>query len=125
MTPIFTNGILNNNIQQPIIRRGECQNKKVMFIQNKRLGVILITVASLLFIPLLAMQFTEEVSWTLSDFVVAGALLMGTGLMVDMVLRKVTQTKYRIALCAALVIGLLLVWAELAVGVFGSPFAGQ
>ena len=96
-----------------------------MFIQNKRLGVILITAVSLLFIPLLAMLFTAEVRWTLSDFVVAGALLMGTGLMLDLVLRKVTQTKYRIALCAALVIGLLLVWAELAVGIFGSPLAGH
>ncbi len=98
---------------------------KVMFIQNKRLGIILVAVSSLLLIPLLAMQFTEEVHWTLSDFVVAGALLMGTGLMVDLVLRKVTQTKYRIALCAAILIGLLLVWAELAVGIFGSPLAGQ
>ncbi len=96
-----------------------------MFIQNKRLGIILVAVSSLLLIPLLAMQFTEEVRWTLSDFVVAGALLMGTGLMVDLVLRKVTQTKYRIALCAAILIGLLLVWAELAVGIFGSPLAGQ
>ncbi len=50
---------------------------------------------------------------------------MGTGLMVDLVLRKVTQTKYRIALCAAILICLLLVWAELAVGIFGSPLAGQ
>ncbi len=96
-----------------------------MFIQNKRLGIILVAVSSLLLIPLLAMQFTEAVRWTLSDFVVAGALLMGTGLMVDLVLRKVTQTKYRIALCAAILIGLLLVWAELAVGIFGSPLAGQ
>jgi hypothetical protein len=96
-----------------------------MIIQNKSLNIILLTTVSILLIPLLAMQFTEEVRWTLSDFVVAGALLIGTGLMVDLVVRKVTQTKYRIALCAALVIGLLLVWAELAVGVFGSPIAGN
>ncbi|ALM09311.1 membrane protein [Sediminicola sp. YIK13] len=96
-----------------------------MFIQSKRLGVILVAVSSLLLIPLLAMQFTEEVHWTFSDFLVAGALLMGTGLMVDFTLRKVAQTKYRIAICVAIVIGLLLIWAELAVGIFGSPIAGN
>lgn len=96
-----------------------------MFLQHKRLNLILLTVLGLLIIPFLAMQFTEEVRWTLSDFIVAGALLLGTGLLVELVLRKVSRTKYRIALCVAILASLLLVWAELAVGIFGSPFAGQ
>lgn len=96
-----------------------------MIIQNKRLNIILLTAVSILLIPLLAMQFTEQVNWTLSDFVVAGLLLFGTGLMVDLVIRKVSKRTYRIALYTALLIGLLLIWAELAVGVFGSPLAGD
>ncbi|MEB8328513.1 hypothetical protein OO009_04030 [Flavobacteriaceae bacterium KMM 6897] len=96
-----------------------------MIIQLKRLHIILLTTVSILLIPLLAMQYSAQVNWTLSDFVVAGALLLGTGLIGELILRKITITKYRIALCAALLIGFLLIWAELAVGIFGSPLAGQ
>lgn len=96
-----------------------------MLQQNKRLAGILITAVVLLFIPLIGMQFTHEVNWTLSDFVVAGILLFGTGLLCELVLRKVKTTKYRIAVVAVILIVLALIWAELAVGLFGTPFAGS
>ena len=96
-----------------------------MLQQNKRLAGILITVVVLLLIPLIAMLFTKEVSWTLSDFVAAGMLLLGTGLMCELVLRKVKKTKYRIAIVAVILVVLMLIWAELAVGLFGTPFAGS
>lgn len=44
--------------------------------KNKRLLIVLVT-ATLLLIPLIAMQFTEEVNWNFAYFIVAGALLMG------------------------------------------------
>ncbi len=93
--------------------------------QNKRLIGIVLTVALLLLIPLIAMQFTDEVNWTLFDFVVMGILLLGTGLMCELVLRKVKKIGHRIAICGALLLALLIIWAELAVGVFGTPFAGS
>ncbi len=96
-----------------------------MIMQNKRLIIIVLIVVFLLLIPLIAMQFTDEVNWTLFDFVVAGVLLLGTGLMCELVLRKVKKIRYRIAICAALLAALFLVWLELAVGIFGSPLAGQ
>lgn len=92
--------------------------------QNKRLIGIVLTVAILLLIPFIAMQFTNEVNWTLSDFVVAGILLLGTGLLCELVIRKVKNFKSRFAICAALLVALLLIWLELAVGIFGTPFAG-
>lgn len=96
-----------------------------MVIQNRRLVVIVIAVAFLLLIPFVAMQFTNEVKWSGFDFAVAGFLLLGTGLMCELVLRKVKKLEYRIGICAALLVALLLVWAELAVGIFGTPFAGS
>ena len=93
--------------------------------KNNRLKIILIVVFIILLIPLIAMQFSDEVNWTLSDFVVAGVLLLGTGLMCDLVIRKVQNINYRIAICVALLMALLLIWAELAVGIFGSPFSGS
>ena len=96
-----------------------------MIMQNKRFNIIMLTSTILLLIPLITMQFTDEVNWTLFDFVVAGALLIGTGLMCELVIRKVNKTKYRIAICIALLIVLLLIWADLAVGIFGTPLSGQ
>lgn len=93
--------------------------------QNKRLIIIILTSAILLLIPLIAMQFTDEVNWTLLDFVVAGTLLVGTGLIFDVILRKIKTTKYRIVISVSLLIALLLIWTELAVGIFGTPFSGQ
>jgi hypothetical protein len=84
-----------------------------------------LAVALLLLVPLIAMQFTSEVNWTLSDFVVAGVLLFGTGIMCELVMRKVKEVEKRIVICGVILIVLFLIWAELAVGVFGTPFAGS
>lgn len=99
--------------------------KRQAFMKNKRLIGIVLTVAVLLLIPFLAMKFTGEVNWSRSDFTVAGVLLLGTGLMCELVLRTVKKTGYRIAICAAILLALFLVWAELAVGLFGTRFAGS
>lgn len=93
--------------------------------QNARLAIILSIIVVLLLVPLIAMLFTSEVNWSIFDFLVAGTLLLGTGLACEMVLRKLKTAKYRIAICAVLIAVLLLVWAELAVGIFGTPFAGN
>ncbi len=93
--------------------------------QNKRLIGIVLTVALLLLIPLIGMQFSNEVNWTLSDFVIMGILLLGTGLMCELVMRKVKKMKHRILICGALLVVLFFIWVELAVGLFGTPFAGS
>lgn len=101
------------------------EKSKFKLTEYKRLGVILLIIAILLLIPLAAMQFTDQVDWDLSDFIVMGILLLGTGLSCELVLRKIKKTKHRIIICAILLILLFLIWAELAVGIFGSPFAGS
>jgi ABC-type Mn2+/Zn2+ transport system permease subunit len=96
-----------------------------MIMKNKRLIGIILTVALLLLIPLIAMQFTDEVNWTLLDFLIAGVLLLSTGLLCELVMRKVTKIEHRIAICAFILTALILIWIELAVGIFGTPFAGS
>lgn len=93
--------------------------------QNNRLLMMLLAVPALLLIPFIAMQFTEEVNWSLLDFVVMGSLLGATALMCEWVLRKVKKLSHRLALCAGILLILFVIWAELAVGIFGSPFAGS
>ena len=96
-----------------------------MIKQNKRLMGIILTVTLLLLIPLIAMQFTDGVKWSPFDFIIAGILLFGTGLLCELVMRKVSKIGQRIAICGALLTTLLLIWLELAVGIFGTPLAGQ
>ena len=96
-----------------------------MTFQNIRLTGIVALVAVLLSVPFLAMQFTNEVKWDRLDFMVAGTLLLGTGLACEFALRKVSSTAYRLALCGVILLVLFLVWAELAVGLFGTRFAGS
>ena len=86
--------------------------------QSKRLIIIVLITLSILLIPLVAMQFTDEVNWTLFDFMVAGVLLFATGLLFDLILRKIKLRTYRIAALFVLILAFLLVWIELAVGIF-------
>lgn len=90
-----------------------------------RIRIILVTTALILSIPLIAMQFTKEVNWTLSDFVVAAVLLLGTGLAIELVIRYVKTSLSRTILLVVILLLLFLTWAELAVGIFGTPFAGS
>ncbi|MBP8066648.1 MAG: hypothetical protein KAY31_04185 [Flavobacterium sp.] len=93
--------------------------------KNTRVIIILITVAVLLLIPFIAMQFTAEVNWSLFDFIIAAVLLLGSGLLIEFVLRTIKSKQSRIILCIVILLALFLIWAELAVGIFGTPFAGS
>lgn len=93
--------------------------------QNKRRIIILATTIGLLLIPLIAMSFSDNVNWKVFDFLVAGVLLISTGLTLDFILRKTKAIRYRILFGVALFLLLFLIWAELSVGIFGTPFAGS
>ena len=99
--------------------------RKFIIMKNKRLIIIVLVSVILLLIPLIAMQFTDEVNWAPFDFVVAAILLLSTGFAFDFVIRKVKNTKYRIALSLTIFAILLFIWAELAVGILGTPLSGH
>ncbi|MFG6686018.1 hypothetical protein ACGK9U_05500 [Mariniflexile sp. HNIBRBA6329] len=91
----------------------------------KRLHIILMIIGVLLLIPFIAMQFTNEVDWDTTDFLTMGSLLLGTGLLCEFVLRKVTKFKHRVTLILFIILVFILIWAEIAVGIFGTPLAGS
>ena len=76
--------------------------------------------AAILVAPLVAMQFTDEVNWSLSDFIVMGFLLFGTGLTYVLISRISERIAYRTAVGIAVVAGFLLIYMNLAVGIIGS-----
>lgn len=96
-----------------------------MLPKSKTILLLLFIVLLLLLIPFIAMQFTDEVNWSVMDFVMAGMLIFGTSLVIEFVLRKVKSTKHRILISGIILLLLFLLWAELAVGIFGSPIAGN
>ncbi|WP_372751464.1 hypothetical protein [Labilibaculum sp.] len=93
--------------------------------KNKRLIIIVLISLFVLLIPLIAMHFSNEVNWELADFVIAGALLLGTGLICEAVIRKIENRKYKMIMLSVILIIVLLIWMELAVGIFGTPFGGN
>jgi len=86
---------------------------------------ILYIVGTILLIPFIAMQLTNEVNWSLFDFIIMGAMLTITGLLGEIIFKKVKKYKHRVTLYVVVAIIFLLIWAELAVGIFGTPFAGS
>ncbi len=85
---------------------------------GKSLLTIALVTAAILMIPLVAMQFTSEVNWTASDFVIMGIMLSLTGLGLTFALRKVRTPKGRLIAIGLIGLGFLYCWAELAVGIF-------
>ena len=93
-------------------------------IQKRRTAYLFIGVAILL-IPLVAMQFSKEVNWTILDFSLAGALLFGIAITLKWIIKKAKTKRAKLMLISALLIVFILLWIELAVGIFNSPIAGN
>jgi hypothetical protein len=75
-----------------------------------------LAIAAILLAPLMAMQFTDEVSWTGSDFF-AALLLGGAALAYDLLSLKVRRPMQRLAVGGPLGAAVLLAWAQGAVGI--------
>lgn len=101
------------------------KNQETLNSGKLRITIILSVIASILAIPLIAMQFTNEVQWDLRDFAVVGTLLLSTGLGIELVLRNLKPGVLRTVILVVILLTLFLIWAELAVGIFGTPFAGS
>jgi Kef-type K+ transport system membrane component KefB len=94
--------------------------------KNKRLIIILSVTAAILLLPFIAMQLhAPGVDWSGADFLIMGILLTGTGLACEFVLRRVKDSRRRLILCGVILFAFFLIWAELAVGIFNTPFAGS
>lgn len=93
--------------------------------KQKRHIVMLVAIVSILLTPLIAMQFSTEVLWTAGDFIIATILLSSFTLLIEFVIRKTQAGKGRTIIILFVIFTLLLLWAEMAVGIFGTPIAGS
>lgn len=88
---------------------------------RKKITLVALATALILVVPLVAMQFSDEVDWGAGDFIIMGMLLFCTGLTYVLISRMSDSIAYRAAVAIAVVTGLLLVWVNLAVGIIGEP----
>lgn len=87
--------------------------------KNSKTTFILYVIAALILaIPFVAMQFTSEVNWTATDFIIAGLLLFATATAIDYILKKIKADNKRFIYIAAVLLLVILIWVELAVGIF-------
>ena len=91
----------------------------------KRISILTFAPLALLLIPLIAMQYSDEVHWTLIDFAIMGVLLLVAGMWTQRVVKRVKSFPRRATYIILVILLFLLVWAELAVGIFGTPLAGN
>lgn len=86
--------------------------------QSNSIQKIAMIVGFILLIPFLANIFVDSWNWGIGDFIVAGVLLFVTGLALDFTMKKLTNPVYRIITIIAIIAVFLLIWIDLAVGIF-------
>jgi hypothetical protein len=79
--------------------------------------------AGLALLPLIATALTDAMDWDGADFAAFGGLLLAAGLLFELALRQAGGAAYRAGVAVALGAGVLLVWANAAVGLIGSEDA--
>ena len=79
----------------------------------------------LLLFPFVGTLVSNEVNWSFFDFIVMGMLILLVSFGIKQIIKKTNSMHYRIILIGSILLVFLLVWAELAVGIFGTPFAGN
>jgi hypothetical protein len=70
--------------------------------------------------PLVAMQFTKEVNWDETDFIVATIIFGIVGGLIELAVRLSSNWFFRIGALFAVLAGFMLVWANLAIGLIGN-----
>lgn len=79
-----------------------------------------VTAAIAWLLPFFAMQLKDEINWTGSDFAFAGLLIVGSGVLLELIARMTENTAYRAAFGVGIATAFLLIWINAAVGIIGS-----
>lgn len=79
----------------------------------------------LLLLPLIGMFISDEINWSVFDFIIMGVLILSLSFSIKLFLNSTKKLKYRFIGIGLILLFFLMIWAELAVGIFGTPFAGN
>ena len=79
----------------------------------------------LLLFPLVGTLVSNEVNWSFFDFIVMGILILSMSFGIKQVVMTTKNTNYRVLIIGMILVVFILIWVELAVGIFDTPFAGN
>lgn len=79
----------------------------------------------LMLIPLMANWLNNEFHWKFGDFILMGAMIYGLGLITLILMNVVKNKILRLIVTGIFFLLFLLIWVELAVGIFDTPFGGS
>lgn len=97
--------------------------KEVIDMPNTKICIVLIAglaAAFILLLPLLAMQIIDSVVWSLFDFAAAWTLLFSAGITTMLIAGESKNNSYRVAVGLSVMTALIIIWANLAVGIIGT-----
>jgi len=77
-----------------------------------------------LLVPLVGVIFFE-LDWSGFDFLVMALLILSVSILINLIVYYLNSSRLKLLLVFILVILFLFIWAELAVGIFGTAFAGS
>ena len=97
---------------------GNAENRGGRRVSRRRIAAWAVA-ALILLLPLVAMQFTDEVNWSVADFAFAGAIMLGAGVAYELALRRTADSAYRAAAAVALAAVFILLWLSAGVGIIG------
>lgn len=92
---------------------------------SKKTMIYTAIILVLLALPLIGMQFSNAIDWKARDFAIATVLLVLAILVIEITKRIVPNKTPRRIFMAVGILVIVLIWLELAVGVFNSPIAGS
>jgi hypothetical protein len=80
---------------------------------NNRKIYIVLAVVVILLVP-----YVLNAPWTISDYIIAGILLLSTGFIFETVTSRVNNPRKKIIAGMGVLLVAAYIWAELAVGIF-------
>ena len=79
----------------------------------------------LLLLPFVSSLFNDQIDWDILDYSVMGSMIFTAISLFFYTNRKFKKTKSSYWIEIFILVIFLLLWAELAVGIFNTPFAGS
>lgn len=77
-----------------------------------------IVLNSILLIPMIGSMISEEFHWGILDYMIAGFMLNILGIVLLIIHRYIDNKQLRFSVLAITIVAFLLMWVELAVGIF-------
>ena len=74
--------------------------------------------------PLVGLIFFE-LDWSGFDFLIMASLILSLSVLINLIIFYLSSSRLKLLLVFIVAIIFLLIWAELAVGIFGTPLAGN